>query len=141
NRTNPISDASGGGDSNPLRVEHRLLAGAVAAQRALIADRVRPLEDPVLPGGEACEDFRFHGLGSAEPQVRFETGERVCRKTRALLEEDADLVLPVDVVEREGDEAERFRLFRVERLSDRLVGGVERLLLAEETGGEPRAAV
>src|SRR5713226_7555137 len=114
---------------HPLRVEHRLLAGAVAAQRAFLADRVRPLEDPVLPRGEAGEDFRFHGLGPAETQVRFETGERVGRKARALLEEDADLVLPVDVVEREGDEAERFRLFRVERLSDRLVGGVERLLL------------
>src|SRR5215470_6419619 len=50
----------------PLRVEHRFLAGAVAAQRALVADRVGPLEDPVLPGGEAREDFRFHGLGSAE---------------------------------------------------------------------------
>src|SRR5262252_6411153 len=49
--------------SHPPRIEHRLLAGAVALERALLADRVGALEDPVLPGGEAGEDFRLHGLG------------------------------------------------------------------------------
>src|SRR5690242_21061848 len=104
--------------SNPLRVEHRLLAGAVAPQRARIADRVRPLEDPVLPGGEARKNLRFHRLRPGEAQVRLQAGEGIGGKARALLEEDADLVLPVDVVEREGDEAELFRFFRIERLAD-----------------------
>src|SRR5688572_1519715 len=63
--------------SNPLRVEHRPLAGAVTFQRALLADRIRTLEDPVLPGGEARKDFRFHRLRSAEAQIGFETGEPV----------------------------------------------------------------
>src|SRR5262252_2954324 len=48
--------------SHPARIEHRLLAGAVALERALLADGVGALENPVLPRGEAREDFRFHGL-------------------------------------------------------------------------------
>src|SRR5215467_12731890 len=89
--------------SHPARVERRLLAGAVALERAFLADGVGALENPVLPRREAGEDFRFHGLGAAEAQIRFQSGKRVSGKARALLEEHADLVLPVDVVEREGD--------------------------------------
>src|SRR4051812_5924949 len=88
--------------SHPLRIEYRFLPRPVAAQRALVADRVGPLEDPVLPGGETGEDFRFHGLGSAEAQIGFHAGEGVGREARAFLQEDADLVLPIDVVERKG---------------------------------------
>src|ERR1700723_1322374 len=58
-----------GQESNPRRIELRLLAGAVAAQRALLADRIGALEDPVLPGGKARKDFGFHGLGPDETQV------------------------------------------------------------------------
>src|ERR1700732_758223 len=105
--------------SNPRRIELRLLAGAVATQRALLADRVGALEDPVLPRGEAGEDFRFHGLGPDEAQIGFHAGETVGRERGALLEEHPDLVIPVDIVEREGDEAERLGFLGVERLADR----------------------
>ena len=44
---------------NPRHIELRLLAGAVAAQRAVFADRVGALEDPVLPRRQAREDFRI----------------------------------------------------------------------------------
>src|SRR4051794_41086352 len=43
--------------SHPRHVELRPFAGAVAAQRALLADRIGTLENPVLPGGEPREDF------------------------------------------------------------------------------------
>src|ERR1700676_3652469 len=89
---------------HPRHIELRLLAGAVAAQRAVFADRVGALEDPVLPRRQAREDFRFHGLGTDEAQIGFHAGEAVGRKTGALLEKHPDLVVPVDVVEREGDE-------------------------------------
>ena len=62
--------------------------------------------------------FDFHRLRPAEAQIRLQAGEAVGREARALLEEDADLVLPVDVVEREGDETELFRRLGVERLAD-----------------------
>src|SRR6478735_2659741 len=88
--------------SHSLRIEHGLLASAVAAQRTLFADGVGALEDPVLPGGEPGKDFRFHRFRAAEAQVCFQAGETVGREARALLEEDADFVLPIDVVEREG---------------------------------------
>src|SRR5262249_52214734 len=86
---------------HPRHIELRLLAGAVAAQRALLSDRVGALEDPVLPGGEAGKDFRFHSFGADEAQVRFHAGEAVGREGSALLEEHPHLVVPVDVVERE----------------------------------------
>src|SRR5579863_7388157 len=86
------------------RVELRLLTGSVTAQRALLTDRIGTLEDPVLPSGEAGENFRFHGLRSHKAQIGFHAGETVGRERGAFLEEHPDLVVPVDVVEREGDE-------------------------------------
>ena len=99
-----------------FEVEAGLLAGAVDLERALLADGVRALEDPVLPGGEAAEDARHHVLLAGEAQVRLQAGQRVGRHRGALLERDADLVVPVDVVGRGGDEAERERGVGVERL-------------------------
>src|SRR5258708_20111574 len=95
--------------SNSARVECRFLSGAVALERALLPDGVRALENPVLPGGEAREDFRFHRFGAAEAQIGFEPGERIGRKARPLLQKHADLILPADVIEREGDETQAFR--------------------------------
>src|SRR5258708_3491747 len=94
---------------SPLHSRHielRLLAGAVALERAVLADRVRALKDPVLPRRQAREDFRFHGLRSHEAQVGFHAGKAVGREAGALLEEHPYFVIPVDIVEREGDEAE-----------------------------------
>src|SRR3954452_20541608 len=91
-------------------IEFRLLAAAVAAQRAFLADRIGALEDPVLPRGEAREDFRFHRLGADEAQVGFHAGEAVGREAGAFLQKHANLVVPVDVVERESDETELFGL-------------------------------
>src|SRR6266481_5127490 len=96
-------------------IELRLLAGAVTAQRAVLADRVGALEDPVLPRRQPREDFRFHGLGADEAQIRFHAGEAVGRERGALLEEHPDFVVPVYIVEREGDEAEFLGLIGIER--------------------------
>src|SRR6266478_6211596 len=79
-------------------IELRLLAGAVTAQRAVLADRVGALEDPVLPRRQAGEDFRFHGFRPDEAQVSFHAGEAVGREAGALLEEHPDLVIPIDIV-------------------------------------------
>src|SRR5258708_22786439 len=106
---------------HPRHIELRLLAGAVALERAVLADRVGALKDPVLPRRQAREDFRFHGLGPDEAQIGFHAGEAVGREAGALLEEHPDLVLPVDVVEREGDEAELLGLLGIESLADPLL--------------------
>src|SRR5215831_17679273 len=75
--------------SHPARVERRLLTGAVALERALLADGVGALENPVLPRREAGEDFRFHGLRAAEAQIGFEPRQAVGGKACALLEKHA----------------------------------------------------
>src|SRR3954469_5051196 len=126
---------------NPRHIEFRLLAAAVAAQRAFLADRVRALEDPVLPRGQAREDFRFHRLGSDEAQARFHAGEAVGRKAGALFQEHADLVVPVDVVEREGDEAELFGLLGVERGAHCGFGTLHVGRIGLEARRKPRQAV
>src|ERR1700738_2572517 len=105
-------------NSHPRHIELRLLAGAVAAQRAGFADRVGALEDPVLPRRQAREDFRFHGLRSDEAQIGFHAGEAVGREAGALLKKHPDLVVPVDIVKREGDEAEPFGFAGIERVAD-----------------------
>src|ERR1700689_1771913 len=104
--------------SDSFGVEHRLLPGAVALQCALLADRVWALEDPVLPRGQPGEDFRFHGLGPGEAQIGLHAGETVRREARAFLEEHAHFVVPIDVVEREGDETELLRRLCVQRFAD-----------------------
>src|SRR6187401_1479949 len=101
----------------PRHVELRLLAGAVTAQRAVLADRVRALKDPVLPRRQAREDFRFHGFRTDEAQIRFHARKAVGREGGALLEEHPGFVVPVDIVEREGDEAERLGLLGIEPLT------------------------
>src|SRR5258708_12534809 len=57
--------------SHPARVERRLLAGAVALERALLADGVGALENPVLPRREACGTFRFPVLAGAYSHTGF----------------------------------------------------------------------
>src|SRR5215475_10621770 len=103
-------------------IEFRLLAAAVAAQRALLADRVGALEDPVLPRGQPRKDFRFHRLWPGEAQACFHAGEAVGREACALLEEHADLVVPVDIVERKGHESKLLGLFGIERRANRGLG-------------------
>jgi len=63
------------------------------------------LEDPVLPCRQAGEDLGFHGLRPDEAQVGLHAGETVGREAATLFEEHPDLIIPVDIVEREGDEA------------------------------------
>ena len=55
-------------------------AGAVAFQRACLTDRVRPLENPVLPGGQSAEDPRLHRLRAGEAQVGLQ--RRSARRAR-----------------------------------------------------------
>ncbi len=76
-------------------------AGAVAAQGALGPDGVGALEDPVLPRREPGEDLGLHRLRAREAQVGLHAGEGVGREAGALLEGEAHLVVPVDVVGRE----------------------------------------
>src|SRR5439155_13505539 len=106
-------------------IELRLLAGAVAPQRAVFADCIGALKDPVLPRCQAREDFRFHGLGPDEAQIGFHAGEAVEREAGALLEEHPDLVTPVDIVECEGDEAELLGLLGIDRLADLCLGALQ----------------
>src|ERR1700694_4887833 len=120
------------------RVELRLLAGTIAAQRAFLADRVGALEYPVLPRGEAREDFRFHGLGSDEAQIGFHAGEAIGRERGALLEEHPDLVIPIAIVERKGDKAERLGLLGIERLADPLLGALQIGRFGLKTRLQPR---
>src|SRR4051812_10795789 len=84
--------------SDPLPVVVGALTGAVAAQCSLGASGVGPLEDPVLPGGEPAEDLRLGRLPAGEAEVGLHAGQRVGGEAGALFDEEADLVLPVDVV-------------------------------------------
>src|ERR1700738_2916495 len=59
---------------HPCHIELRPLAGAVAPERAVLADRVGALKDPVLPRRQPREDFRFHGFGTDEAQVGLHAG-------------------------------------------------------------------
>src|SRR5215467_15909316 len=105
--------------SNSGFVEARLATGAVQAQGALLADRVRSLENPILPRRQPRKNLRLHGLRAAEAKIGFHTGQGVGGKARALLEKEANLILPVDVIERERHQTELLRLLRIELLPDR----------------------
>src|ERR1700726_1792957 len=122
-------------------IELRLLTGAVAAQRAVLADRVGALEYPVLPRRQAGEDFRFHGFGPDEAQIGFHAGEAVGREAGALLEEHPDLVIPVDIVERKGHEPKLLGLFGVDRLADFFFRALKVLRIGLKARLQPRQSV
>src|SRR5262249_34765364 len=82
-------------------IEFRSLPRAVHAQRAPRSDRVRPLKDPILPCREPCEDLALERFRAREPERRLHARERVGRERSALLDRDAHLVVPIDVVRRE----------------------------------------
>src|SRR5258708_19435442 len=125
----------------PRHVELRLLPGAVAAPRAVFAEGVGALKDPVLPGREAREYFRFHGLRTDEAQIGFHAGEAVGRERGAFLEEHPHLVVPIDIVEREGDEAELFGFLGIERRADGGFRAVQIGRIGLETRLQPGQAV
>src|SRR5260370_14287712 len=99
--------------SHSCRIELRLLAGAVTFERARVANRIGPLENPVLPSGETREYFRFHGLRPGETQIGFQSAQGIGRKTRAFLQEHADLILPIDVIERDSYETQILPRLRI----------------------------
>src|SRR5690606_7049186 len=109
-----------GGALHALAAVIRLHARAVAAQGAVLADRVGPLEDPVLPRRQAAEYLAFHGLRAHAAQVRLHAGQGIGREAGALLEVDPHLVVPVDLVVRGGDETEFLAGGGVEHLADAL---------------------
>src|SRR5688572_33158860 len=63
----------------PLEIEMRTPFAAVSHQRALLADGVRTLKNPVLPRGKTTEDFRLQCLGAGGAQVRFHSRQRIGR--------------------------------------------------------------
>src|SRR5271165_7283228 len=114
--------------SDSIPVEGGTLPGAEPAQRAVRAGRVGPVEYPVLPGGQPAEDLRFHGLWAGEPVVGLQAGERVGAEAGPLLGRDPDFLVPVDVIRREGDQAQVSRVLgfdrRAQALAGRLVAGL-----------------
>src|SRR5205814_811852 len=121
-----------------LPIESRLRSAAVHLQRAMLAHRVRPGENPVLPGAESAEDARLHAFPAREAEIRFHTGERIGREARALLDRDAHFIVPIEIVGREGDQAEFGSEFRVELLADALARRLDRFRLAGEMRADAR---
>src|SRR6186997_2577251 len=117
------------------------IARAEDLEGAALAHRVRPNEDPVLPGRKTPEHTGFHRLATCETKVRLHAGERVGGHAGALFEDDADFVVPVDLVEGRRDEAERQRFFGAQLLADRSARGARRRLFLVEARIEPRQAV
>src|SRR5271163_1342962 len=130
----PSPARAGEGALDPAPVEFAARAGAVALQRAAVADGVGTLEDPVLPGREAAEDSGFHRFRPGEAKVRLHAGHRVGREAGALLEEDAHFVFPIQVVEDEGDEAEAVGFVGSQRLALGRRGLPDLTRLAEKAG-------
>src|SRR5688572_18078938 len=126
-----------GSSSHPFRIEGRAQTGAVTLERAFGADRVGALEDPVLPGRQPAEDLGLHRLRTGEAEVRLEPGERVRREARALLDRDADLVFPIDLVQGRGHEAGLRRGVGIEAFADAIARTGVGVRLAEKTRLEP----
>src|SRR5262249_19558921 len=123
--------------SGPPPVERGPLAGLpVERERASLSARVRPREYPVLPCREPAEDLGLERLRTNEAEVRLQAGQRVGAHRRALLDRQAPLLPPVEVVGREGDEAGLVGRRGVERAAVR-EHRAQTLGLAEEARLEP----
>src|SRR5882724_11258070 len=105
-------------DLNSFPVEFGFAAGSEDFQCAVFADGIGAIENPVLPGGQASEDARFHGLGAGEAEVGFHAGQRIGRQVGAFLDRDAHFLIPVDVVRGERHQAQFERGVRTDSVSD-----------------------
>src|ERR1700735_1651268 len=123
-----------------IPVKRGLFALAVNLERALVADRIGALENPVLPSGEAAEDPRGQSLGAVEAQVRLQRSQGVRTHGRAFLDRDADFLRPVDVVRNARGEAKGEGGVRGERLADVWFQRLERRPLVVETPSEAALA-
>src|SRR6266700_2880365 len=102
--------ASVSGLLHPLPVEFGFRAAAVHFQRAVLAHRVWADEDPVLPGGEPGP----------------------------LLDRDAHLLVPIEIVGREGDQAQFGGGLGAELLADARACRVDRFRFAAEMRTDTR---
>ncbi len=105
--------------SDAAEVEFGAFRLAETLERAVFTDGVGALEDPVLPRREPAKDFSFDGFGASKAQACFHACERVGRKRGAFLNQDADFVFPIDVVEGCGDESLAGGVFDFDRHGDR----------------------
>ena len=103
--------------------------------------RVRPLENPVLPGAQAAEDLALQGFRAAKTQTGLHSRQRVRREAAAFLQCQAHFVLPVDVVRNEGHESERLGLTRVDVFSDKRLQMVDVFGIGQITALQPRQTV
>src|SRR5580704_12237885 len=103
--------------SDSLPVEVGALAGAEPSERAVGPRGVGPVEYPVLPGRQAAEDLGLHGFRAGEPVVGLQAGQGIGAEAGPLLDRDPDLLVPVNVVGGEGDQAEAFGLLGLQRLA------------------------
>src|SRR5471030_1679936 len=126
--------------SDAIEVELRLAALAINLKGALLAHRVRAVEDPVLPGRQTPEDAGLHCLDAVEAQIRLKPRERIRRHGRAFFNSNPDLVGPVDIVRRGGDQSKTLRFDWLDPLSDLLAYGVHGLRFVVETAAEARLA-
>src|SRR5690606_31382723 len=95
-----------GGRLAAIPVELRSLGPAVHREGALGTHGIGALEDPVLPSGEPREDLALHGFRTREAHGGFHPREWVRGQARSLLDRNAYVVLPVDLVGCNRDQAE-----------------------------------
>src|SRR5688500_2527612 len=127
-----------GSISDSFPSEFRLGPTSKQFQRALLADGVGADEDPVLPGRQPAEDLRRYRFVAAEAQARFHSSERVGGEAGALFDREAKLVVPIELIGRERDEAGVHGLVRVELRFDPVA---QIAVASRETRCETSAAV
>src|SRR5262249_12984821 len=79
----------------PFIIKFRLCWLAVIRQRAMFTNRIRALENPVLPRRQAPKNLGVLRFRSGKSERRFHTRERIRRQRGALFDSDAQFVVPV----------------------------------------------
>src|SRR5690606_28451122 len=102
----------------------------------LLARGVGSIENPVLPCRQTTENTGFHAFNAIETQVGLKAGKRIGRQSAALFEGDADLVVPVEAVERVSNQAQLFGLGCVDTLADRGRHGADGRLFFVEAASD-----
>src|SRR2546422_1872156 len=98
---------------SPLKIKLRLRWLAIVRQRALRANCVRALEDPVLPRRQTAVDLRVHSLRPGKTKRRFHAGQSIGRKRSALFNRYPNFVFPIEIVRPESDEASSLGRFGI----------------------------
>src|ERR1700722_4933144 len=106
----------------------------------MLAGRVGPDENPVLPRRQSSKNFRLDRFRTRKTQASFHASKRVGRKASALLDGHANFVVPIQFVGCDSNQTLSKRRRRAKHFARKLFERRQLFFVSRETRLKPCSA-